>query len=109
MIGIGDWKANSSALAETLQGVLQTTLQAQPFRFARPEDSCLLRVLQGQAGYVTVVANSGTQPVSCHLTAPHGSRPQQLWGPSATQETADWSITLAAGATSVLAWSSAPQ
>jgi beta-galactosidase len=102
-IGLGAWLTDAQPLARYLQVTLNV-VQSAPFTLPRAEDACLLRVLENQGAYLTILSNGAEVSKKCEINAPPGLRATTLWGPtpqgSATQPT----YTLASQGTSVQLW-----
>jgi beta-galactosidase len=104
LVGLGAWMGDSAPLAAYLHSTLQSTLDAEPFHFAKPQPGCLLRVLRNEGVYVTILVNGGARPVSCELTAPSALHSTTLWGASGTTPTGIENVSLPPQATLVQLW-----
>jgi hypothetical protein len=104
LVGLGAWLGDTAPLAAYLHSTLQTTLAAEPFYFAQPQPSCLLRVQKNENAYVTILANGGAQPVNCAMTVPPALHSTTLWGTAGTTRTGIEDVSLPAGATQVQLW-----
>ena len=87
LVGLGAWLGESAPLAAYLHSTLQSTLDAEPFHFAKPLPGCLLRVLKNESSYVTILVNGGTRPAGCELTVPSDLHLTTLWGASGSART----------------------
>jgi hypothetical protein len=101
---LGAWMGDSAPLAAYLHSTLQSTLDAEPFHFAKPQPGCLLRVLKNESSYVTILVNGGTRPASCELTVPSALHSTTLWGASGTARTGIENVSLPPDATLVQLW-----
>jgi len=104
LVGLGAWLGDTAPLAAYLHSTLQTTLAAEPFYFAQPQPSCLLRVQKNENAYVTILANGGAQPVNCAMTVPPALHSTTLWGTAGTTRSGIEDVSLPAGATQVQLW-----
>ena len=78
-IGLGAWLTDAQPLTQYLQASLNDVLSA-PFPLTQPQDSCLLRVLENQGAYLTVLTNGAGTPKKCEIKAPPGLHATTLWG-----------------------------
>lgn len=78
-IGLGAWLTAPQPLANYLQSTLNV-IKSAPFYFPKPENSCLLRVLENHGTYTTVVTNETGITKNCGLNTPTGLHPTSLWG-----------------------------
>ena len=78
-IGLGAWLTDAQPLTQYLQASLNDVLSA-PFTLTQPQDSCLLRVLENQGAYLTVLTNGAGTPKKCEIKAPPGLHATTLWG-----------------------------
>lgn len=104
-VGLGAWLTNPKPLAGYLQSSLSGEMATEPFRFPQPQKACLLRVLENQGKYVSVVTNGGAASVECVLAGASRLDPDVLWGPPPQRSGANSTFTLAARGTSVVEWS----
>jgi beta-galactosidase len=107
-IGMGAWLENAAPLANYMRTLLVAQYAEQPFRFASPQQSCILRVLESSRGYTTVVTNSTQQPASCRLLAPKSTEPTAVWGPQPGVVAGQIELPLQPLGTSVLLWPRQP-
>ncbi|HZP07021.1 MAG TPA: beta-galactosidase [Terracidiphilus sp.] len=77
-IGIGAWLTDVQPLTQYLQASLGDALSA-PFTLAQPQDGCLLRVLENNGAYVTVLTNGAETSKTCEIKAPPGLHATTLW------------------------------
>jgi len=77
-IGLGAWLTDAQPLTRYLQASLSDALSA-PFTMTQPQDSCLLRVLENQGTYLTVLTNGADASKKCEIKAPPGLRATTLW------------------------------
>ena len=78
-IGLGAWLTDAQPLTQYLQASLNDVLSA-PFTLTQPQDSCLLRVLENQGAYLTVLTNGAETSKKCEIKAPPGLHATTLWG-----------------------------
>jgi beta-galactosidase len=78
-IGLGAWLTDAQPLTRYLQSSLNDVLSA-PFTLTQPQDSCLLRVLENQGAYFTVLINGAETSKKCEIKAPPGFHATTLWG-----------------------------
>ena len=78
-IGLGAWLTDAQPLTHYLQTSLSEALSA-PFTLTQPQSNCLLRVLENQGAYLTVLTNGAETSKSCEIKPPHGLHPTTLWG-----------------------------
>jgi beta-galactosidase len=78
-IGLGAWLTDAQPLTQYLQASLKDVVPA-PFALTQPQDSCLLRVLENQGTYLTVLTNGAETPKKCEIKAPPGLHATTLWG-----------------------------
>ena len=78
-IGLGAWLTDAQPLTQYLQASLKGVLSA-PFTLTQPQDSCLLRVLENQGAYLTVLTNGAETSKKCEIKAPPGLHATTLWG-----------------------------
>ena len=78
-IGLGAWLTDAQPLTQYLQASLKGVLSA-PFTLTQPQDSCLLRVLENQGAYLTVLTNGAEASKKCEIKAPPGLHATTLWG-----------------------------
>jgi len=77
-IGLGAWLTDAQPLTQYLQASLNDVLSA-PFTLTQPQDSCLLRVLENQGAYLTVLTNGAETSKKCEIKAPPGLHATTLW------------------------------
>ena len=78
-IGLGAWLTDAQPLTQYLQASLKGVLSA-PFTLTQPQDSCLLRVLENQGAYLTVLTNGAETSKKCEIKVPPGLHATTLWG-----------------------------
>ena len=93
-VGIGGWLRGTQPLAAYLQSTLSKTVEAEPFRFLKPQPGCLVRVLNAGNAKLTVLTNGGDFPLKCQLEHQDRLHGQKLWGeiPSDTGTAAVYSL-----------------
>lgn len=79
-IGLGAWLTDAQPLARYLQVSLKP-FQSAPFTLRKVEDSCILRVLENQGAYLTILTNGRGTSNKCEIKAPPGLHGTTLWGP----------------------------
>lgn len=107
-IGTGAWLKNEAPLANYLRTLLVAQYAEQPFRFAFPQSSCLLRVLGSSSGYAAIVTNSTREPASCRLVSSQPASPRAVWGPQPGEVAGQVELSLKPLGTSVLLWPGKP-
>ena len=79
-IDIGAWLRGTEPLASYLQSIFAKALDAEPFRFPKPQPGCLMRVLNAGTTSLSVLTNGGDSPLKCEVQHPDGLHGQNLWG-----------------------------
>jgi len=102
-IGMGAWLTDAQPLAQYLQATLSDVLSA-PFTLPQPQDSCLLRVLENEHTYLTVLTNKAETQKNCQIKAPPGLEATTLWGSTPQRSATDSTYTLEPQGTSVQLW-----
>lgn len=82
LVGLEAFTGDGEPLARFLREFIQPFTAEIPFRFADYEPRCILRALQSEDTYLTVVANTSDKPVDVRLEYPTGLTPSVLWGSS---------------------------
>jgi beta-galactosidase len=103
-IGIGAWLGDSEPLALYLRKSILPKTRAPLFTMEQPGTACLVRVLEHQGSYATVVTNGGAAPARCTLLVPQGVKPTTLWGPDPKVEKVQAGFELGPRGTSVVLW-----
>jgi beta-galactosidase len=104
LVGLGAWLGDTAPLAAYLHSALQSAFAEEPFYFAHPQPSCLLRVLKNESAYVTILVNGEARPVSCAMTVPPALHSTTLWGTAGIARIGVEDVSLQAGATQVQLW-----
>jgi hypothetical protein len=102
-IDLGAWLTDAQPLARYLQASLKA-VQSAPFTMLQPENSCILRVLENQGSYLTVLTNGAETSKKCEIKTPLGLRATTLWGPMGQSSTSESIYTLEPQGTSVQLW-----
>jgi hypothetical protein len=102
-IGLGAWLTDAQPLTGYLQASLNDVLPA-PFTLTQPQDSCLLRVLENQGTYLTVLTNGSETSKKCEIKAPAGLHATTLWGTMPRGSATDSTYTLEPQGTFVQLW-----
>jgi beta-galactosidase len=102
-IDLGAWFTDDTALASLLRVIAKPAIEALPFRFRDSRRDCVLRVLQSQDSYLTVIANGSDEPRQLFLIHPAGCQAQVLWNESGSLDP-DGNVRLAPRGTVVVAW-----
>lgn len=102
-IGLGAWLTDPEPLTRYLQASLNGVLSA-PFTLAQPQDSCLLRVLENQGTYLTVLTNGAETAKKCEIKVPPGLHATTLWGTIPQRSATESTYTLEPQETFVQLW-----
>jgi beta-galactosidase len=102
-IGLGAWLTDAQPLTQYLQASLNEVL-APPFTLTQPQDSCLLRVLENQGSYLTVLTNGAETSRKCEIKAPPGLHATTLWGRMPQGSATESTYILEPQGTSVQLW-----
>lgn len=103
-IGLGAWLTDAQPLARYLKEALSTAVNAAPFTFAQPVNGCLLRTLEKDRAYVTIVTNGTNTSKQCILKVPSHMHATALWGSAPKSNGTEAIFDLAHRDTSVLLW-----
>jgi beta-galactosidase len=103
-IGIGGWLRGTEPLAVYLKDALGPEIASEPFRFPKPQNGCLMRVLKSGSSYLTVVTNGGSTPVDCEVEHPSNFRLETVWGQAPETQGPVATFHLAGRGTSVTLW-----
>ncbi len=103
-IGIGGWLRGTVPLAGYLKSALGHPLDGGPFRFPRPQEGCLMRVLASGNSYLSVITNGGDSPVLCEVQHRANLRSEKLWGQLPIDEGSEAVFSLGPRGTSVTLW-----
>lgn len=101
-VSMGSRYQGTEALACLAATEVRDQLTAQPFRFARYAPGLLLRVLQNDNQYLTVVTNNRFTPTTVQLTHPTGLHPHAIFAEGAAVNERE--IHLDGRGTIVLLW-----
>ncbi len=104
MIGLGAWQGDNGPLAELTKTLVAPFRKNLPFKFSSHQPGCLLRVLQNEKAYCTVITNGTLEPKTCRLETPEGLTPTVLWGQSGSISKKGREISLEARETVVILW-----
>lgn len=102
-IGLGAWLTDVQPLTQYLQASLNHVLSA-PFTLTQPQNNCLLRVLENQGTYLTVLTNGAETSKKCEIKAPLGLHTTTLWGTMPQGSATASTYTLPAQGTLVQLW-----
>jgi len=102
-IGMGAWLTDAQPLAQFLQATFSEVLSA-PFTLKQPQDSCLLRVLENQGAYLTVLTNGAETSKICAIKGPSDLHATTLWGKTPQRSATESTYTLEPQGTSVQLW-----
>ena len=103
-IDIGAWFRGSEPLAAYLQSTLAKTLDAETFRFSKPQPSCVMRILKAGNSSLSVLTNGGDSPLKCEMQHTEGLRGQKLWGELPTDSGTAAIYSLPPRGTAVTLW-----
>jgi beta-galactosidase len=103
-VDVAAWLGDNKALRTLVEDVAAPFYQSLLFRFADPQEHCLLRVLKSGTSYVTVVTNGGLALEQVSLLHPAGYSPKLLWGDSHALDAGTGRLSLGPRATSVFVW-----
>jgi beta-galactosidase len=108
-IGTGAWESDTKPLASFLRKEIPQLENATLFRQASGSSNCVLRVLKGENGFVTVLTNGEKQPAQCNVVAPAGMQPKgALWGEKPDTKPESYCYNLDSEGTAVTLWGAAP-
>jgi beta-galactosidase len=102
LIGLGAWKDDNKPLAELLSNITTTQTESMPFRFSGYQEGCLLRILENNDQYVTIVTNGTQKPNNCYLDINTDLKPEVIWGKA--NSLSDKEINLDPLETTVILW-----
>ncbi|MGA3129873.1 MAG: alpha-amylase family protein [Terracidiphilus sp.] len=102
-IGLGAWLTDAQPLAQYLQ-VSLSAAQSAPFGLPLTKDHCLLRVLENQGAYVTILTNGDGASKKCEIKAPPGLLGTTLWGTTPQGSATEPIYILEPQGTSVQLW-----
>ena len=102
-IGLGAWLTDAQPLTQYLQASLNDVSPA-PFTLTQAQDGCLLRVLENQDTYLTVLTNGAETPKKCEIKASPGLHATTLWGEMPQGSAAESTYTLEPRGTFVQLW-----
>jgi len=103
-VDIGAWLRGTEPLASYLQSIFASALDAEQFRFPKPQPGCLMRVLKAGNASLSVVTNGGDSPLKCEVQHPDGLNDQKLWGDTPAHRGATAIYSLPPRGTAVTLW-----
>jgi beta-galactosidase len=108
-IGTGAWAGDSSPLADFLGKTIPQLENAQLFRQTPGSSNCVLRILKGENGFVTILTNGEKQPARCNVVVPAGLHMKDtLWGEKPGIEPKSYRYDLGSEGTAVTLWGATP-
>jgi beta-galactosidase len=104
-IGTGAWAGDSRPLAGFLGKTIPQLEDAQLFRQTSGNSNCVLRILKGEHGFVSILTNGERQPARCNIVVPAGLRMKEaLWGEKPGTEPESYRYDLESEGTAVTLW-----
>ena len=103
-IGLGAWLTNAGPLANYLQSVLPAAHTPATFHFVHAQRPCMLRVLQHEGHFLTVVTNGTAKVSACAIKIPARLTGESLWGPRPKLKGSEAEFELEARGTAVTMW-----
>jgi len=79
-VGMGAWTGDATPLAKYLRTTLSATYASVPFTLDDEDPACLLRVLQNNRNYATVLTNGSGETVRCVLHRDNALHRTRIWG-----------------------------
>lgn len=102
-VGLGAWLTDPLPLARYLQAAFKDALPV-PFALTRPQENCLLRVMEDHGTYLTVLTNGAETSATCGINPPSGLKATTLWGKPPQYSSTEATYTLEPRGTSVQLW-----
>lgn len=102
LLGLGAWMADNEPLARFVSQLAESQIAELPFKFSGQQKSCVLRVLEHNGQFVTIVTNGAQESNSCSIDRPENLEPEVLWGDD--NQLVDNAINLGGLETAVILW-----
>jgi beta-galactosidase len=102
LIGLGAWKDDNTALAELLSNITKDETESLPFIFNSHQEGCLMRILQNEDQYVTIITNGKQEQNQCYIDIRPEVNPEIIWGQS--NSLSDTEVNLGPLETTVILW-----
>jgi beta-galactosidase len=82
LIGLGSWQNDNTPLANLLQIELNDNLSKQPFYFKKHMPGVLMKTIELEKDYITMIVNNNKQQIEVPIKIPIDKTPKLLFGES---------------------------
>lgn len=103
-VDIGGWLRDTQPLASYLASVLPQSIEHEPFRFPKPQQGCLMRVLKNADTSMTMITNGTGFAIHCSVLHTAGLHGKKLWGDLPQDDGSQAVFSLPPRATAVTLW-----
>ncbi|MFH5885413.1 beta-galactosidase [Halalkalibaculum sp. DA3122] len=105
LVGLGAWQKDNKGLTGFIRYYTGDLIDQVPFRFKKQCEGCVLRIMENEGRYVTVVTNGTEQPKRTVLHVKHPDlKADLLWGKKDQVNTEGNEIFLGPRETVVILW-----
>ena len=103
-IDLGAWLYNSDGLKTFVMNECGLYSARLPFRFETPQNDVMIRTMENNGKYVTILINQQAQDVKVPVIVVPQLKPRIIFGDEYAYDAANHSLNLPAGKTIVMMW-----